>query len=274
MFVLNEEEIMNAQLIERQFAKIGARAMVRLEDQRRAGGVSLDIGRDAEGEYFDIAMPRIDRPDVRVLDIQPRLRHLLMLSEQDDGKHKFLCGHDERHWFVAAVPERAAASNVRTAFAALKPAAVHAREDQLKVKPRKRNRRRNEAFVRQGEWFFVPVPEMPQPHKMLVLHNEPIARGGGKPHRCEELFRRGGELVYVSSQHANGLAEPQYRRLISRQPKMRNLQWVAQRRNPLVFVRGKVRHADHKTIVLDGWHQVLMNTETQSLAMRHVAFID
>ena len=44
--------------------------------------------------------------------------------------------------------------------------------------------------------------------------------------------------------------------------------------NTLVFVRGKVRHPDHKTIVLHGWHQVLMNTETQAVAMRHVAFID
>jgi hypothetical protein len=66
----------------------------------------------------------------------------------------------------------------------------------------------------------------------------------------------------------------QHRRLISRNPRLQNLQWVVQRRNPLVSVRGKVRHADHKTIVLCGWHQVLMNTETQSVAMRHVAFID
>jgi len=44
---------------------------------------------------------------------------------------KFLCGHDERHWFVAAVPGRGV-SNVRTAMEALKPAAVRlesARED-------------------------------------------------------------------------------------------------------------------------------------------------
>lgn len=46
------------------------------------------------------------------------------------------------------------------------------------------------------------------------------------------------------------------------------------RRNPSVFVRGKIRHADHKTITLDDWHRVLMNTETESVAMRHVAFID
>ena len=46
------------------------------------------------------------------------------------------------------------------------------------------------------------------------------------------------------------------------------------RRNPLVYVRGRVRHADHKTIMLHGWHRVLMNTERQSQAMRNVAFLD
>ena len=41
-----------------------------------------------------------------------------------------------------------------------------------------------------------------------------------------------------------------------------------------VYARGRVWHADHKTITLRGWHRVLMNTEGQSLAMRNVAFLD
>jgi len=266
---------MSAHLIERQFDRTGARAKVHAATGRFARpGVSIDIDRDVDGEFFDIAIGRDDVPDLRVVDSRPRIRHLLLLSEQSDGKHKFLCGHDERHWFVAAVPERASVSNVQTAFEALKPVAVRQRQDQLKVKSRKRNRRRNEAFIRQGEWFFVPVPEWFRVDERLIFRNEPIARGGGKPHRCEELVRQGGELVYVSPQHPNGLTEAQYRKLISQKPKLRNIGWVAQRRNPGVFVRGKVRHADHKTVVLDGWHQVLMNTETESVAMRHVAFID
>jgi len=265
---------MNAHLIERHFAKIGARAKVHPETRRDRTGVTIDIGHDGEGEFFDIALAQPRLAEVRVVDAQPRIRHLLLMSEQEDGKHKFLCGHDERHWFVAAVPERASVSNVKTAFEALKPVTVRQREDRLKVKSRKRNRRRNEAFIRQGEWFFVPVPDWLRVDERLIFRNEPIARGGGKPHMCEELVRQGGELVYVSPQHPQGLTEMQHRRLISRNPKLRNLQWVVQRRNPLVFVRGKVRHADHKTIVLSGWHQVLMNTETQSVAMRHVAFID
>jgi len=266
---------MNAHVIGRHFDKIGARAKVHPEMRRnRTDGVTIDIGHDGEGEFFDIATGRTSPADLRVVDVQPRIRHLLLMSEQEDGKHKFLCGHDERHWFVAAVPERASVSNVKTAFEALKPVAVRQREDQLKVRSRKRNRRRNEAFVRQGEWFFVPVPQWGRVDERLILRNESIARGGGKPHICEELVRQGGELVYVSPQHPRPLTEPEYRRLISRQPRLRSLQWFTQRRNPQVFVRGKVRHADHKTIVLGGWHQVLMNTETQAMAMRHVAFID
>lgn len=260
--------------IKRQFGKIGARADVHADLTRNARtGVSIDIGRDADGEFFDIAIGR-DAPDeLTVIDAQPRLRHLLLMSRQDNDKHKFLCGHDERHWFVAAVPERAAVSNVKTAFEALKPQAVRFELNRKRVKPKNRNRRRNEAFLRQGEWFFVPVGEQNLP-EMLVLRNEPLRRGAGKPHFCEELVRIGGEIVYVSPQHPNGLTEAQYRKLISRKPKLRNLHWITQRRNPGVFVRGKVRHADHKTIVLNGWHQVLMNTETQAVAMQHVAFID
>lgn len=266
---------MKAQLIERHFAKIGARAQVHANPANdKSKALAIDIGHDGEGEFFDIAMARTARPDVRVVDVQPRLRHLLLMSDQNDGKHKFLCGHDERHWFVAAVPERASVSNVKTAFEALQPRAVQLELDRKKVKRKKRNRRRNEAFVRQGEWFFVPGPNGFNPNPLMIFHGEPLRRGNGKPHICDELVREGGELVYVSTQHPNGLTEPQYRKLISRKPELRRLGWVTQRRNPNVFVRGRVRHADHKTITLSGWHHVLMNTETRSLAMRHVAFID
>ncbi len=266
---------MNMQLIERQFTRIGARAKIHPTPRRNGvEGISIDIGSDGVGEFFDIKVAAPKLAETYVLDVQPSMRHLLLMANQADGKHKFLCGHDERHWFVAAVPERAAASTVRTAFDALKPVAVRALENRLRVKPRKRHRRRNEAFIRQGEWFFVPVPDRTYVSERLVLKNEPIARGGGKPHICEEVVRQGGLLVYVSSQHPNGVTEMERVRLISRQPQLQHLHWVAQRRNPMVFVRGRVRHPDHKTIVLGGWHQVLMNTETESMAMRHVAFID
>jgi len=45
-------------------------------------------------------------------------------------------------------------------------------------------------------------------------------------------------------------------------------------RNAGVYVRGRIRHPDHATIRLHGWHRVLMNTESQAKAMRSVAFLD
>lgn len=268
---------MNTNLIARQFEKIGARAKVRLDARSRnirSTGVSIDVVRDAKGEYFDIAADRRTVSGLSVLDAQPRMRHLLLMSRQDEAKHKFLCGHDERAWFVAAVPERVSVSNVRTAIEALKPEPVRWLQDQVhKVKPKKRNRRRNDAFLRQGEWFFIPAPWL-RVQPWLILRNEPLRRGNGKPHICEELVRHGGEVVYVSPQHPQGLTPAQHRKLVSRRPELRRLQWIVQRRNPQVFVRGRIRHADHRTIVLNDWHQVLMNTETQSVAMRHVAFVD
>ncbi len=229
---------------------------------------------DSDGEFFDISVKPDLLPDTQVIDAQPAVRHLLLMSRQDGGKHKFLCGHDERHWFVAAIPEKAPVSSVRTAFDALKPAEVRAVENRLGVKPRLQNRRRNEAFIRQGEWFFVPQEHSVVINNRLVLRNEPISRGRGKPHLCDELFRHGGEVVYVAHGYRAGLTEPERKLLLSRQPELRHLSWVVQRRNPSVLVRGRVRHPDHKTITLDGWHQVMMNTEHQSLAMRQVAFLD
>ncbi|QJW94313.1 hypothetical protein FTUN_1833 [Frigoriglobus tundricola] len=57
-------------------------------------------------------------------------------------------------------------------------------------------------------------------------------------------------------------------------PKAKRWGWRPMRRNPGVYVRGRVRHAGHATIILHGWHRVVMNTEGQSRAMRNVAFLD
>jgi hypothetical protein len=46
------------------------------------------------------------------------------------------------------------------------------------------------------------------------------------------------------------------------------------KRNAQVYVRGRIRHADHKSITLHGWHRILVNTENQFRAMRNAAFLD
>ena len=127
------------------------------------------------------------------------------MVREGDEKPKFLCGHDERHWFVAAVPESAPVGTVRAAKEALKPAEVRTAQARMRARAEARNRRKNAAFRRQGEWFFVPEPRL-KVDETLVLRDEPITRGnGGKPHRCEFCYRTGGETVYVCSRHPNGV---------------------------------------------------------------------
>jgi hypothetical protein len=211
---------------------------------------------------------------IAVLDVQPADRHVLLLVRQGRDKGKFLCGHDESHWFVAGIPESAPVGTVRQAKEALKPVEIQTAQARQGLRANARNRRKNAAYRRQGEWFFLPVAEMIVDEK-LVLHDEPLARGdGGKPHWAEFCYRTGGETVYVCSRYSNGVIGLLYKAILAGNPKANSWGWRTMRRNAGVYVRGRIRHPDHATIRLHGWHRVLMNTEGQSKAMRNVAFLD
>src|SRR5271169_6585882 len=92
----------------------------------------------------------------------------------------------------------------------------------------------------------------------LILRDEPISRGGGsKPHRCEFCYRTAGELVYVCPKWPDGVTPEVYRRILdSEYADAKSWGWRAMRRNAIVYVRGRIRHADHKTINLNVWHRV------------------
>jgi hypothetical protein len=227
---------------------------------------------DRKGEFFEIVKQPGGEAELAVLDVQPADRHLLLLVREGKDKSKFLCGHDERHWFVAGIPETAPVGTVRQAKEALKPTEVQNRQVGLKAK--ERNKRKNKAYRRQGEWFFLPVPGFVVDEK-LVLPKEPLRRGnGGKPHWADFCYRTGGETVYVCSRYPNGVTEAQYKGILAGSPKATGWGWRTMQRNPGVYVKGRIRHADHATITLHGWHHVLMNTEGQSKAMKNVAFLD
>lgn len=267
---------MNTEHIRRGFAAIGARFILSPEIQRRntaaSAGYAIDIGRDRHGEFFQLRVaPEAEaRLKLLILQARPSDRHLLLLCK-GDAKDRYLCGHDERSWFVAAVP--GGASSVADAFETLKPREVRTVQGRNGLTARQRNRRRNRAFRRQGEWFFVPAPELVVDPK-LVLRDEPIRRGAGNAHLVEWLYRQGGQRVYVHRRWPNGVSEEDYSRILAQNPGIRPSEWRVMVRDPLVYARGSVRHPDHRTIVLHGWHRVLMNTETQSRAMAHMAFLD
>ncbi|MDD3642912.1 MAG: hypothetical protein PHQ19_05575, partial [Candidatus Krumholzibacteria bacterium] len=106
----------------RHFEAIGARVKCAPFDRgerrwryRRMPAFSIDILTDRDGEFFKLDL-RDDAPEFEVLQVLPRERHLLLITST---KRRFLCGHDERRWFVAEI--HAPVSTVRDAKRALMP---------------------------------------------------------------------------------------------------------------------------------------------------------
>ena len=285
MCVPARSQLMNANHIESQFAAMGARIKVReIASRWRQGSrtwlsptdFAVDIQRDGRGEFFELRVPGhlSETLAVSVMQAEPKQRHLLLFVRQPGEPpqlDRFLCGHDERQWFVAAVP--GGASSVRQAMDALQPKDVQEALTRHHVSSRKRYARKNRAFRRQGEWFFVPEPAFVV-NEQLVLRHEPLRRGRGQPHLVEELYRTGGETVHVCRQHPNGVTPDEYRSLLQHHPAAARWAWQVMRRQPGVYARGTVQHRDHATITLPFWHRVIMNTETQSRTMANVAFLD
>ena len=262
--------------IVRGFIQMGARVKLDCVASRVIGSHSfrIDVERDNMGELFTIRHANDVR--LQVLDVRENDRHLLLFALGKRGKRMseqrsfFLCGHDERAWFAAAVPESRSLASVQDAKDALKPDAVWESMRKHDVPMEQRDRRWTKAFVRQGEWFFLPRPDL----KVLpknILANEPIQRGGGKPHLCAELFRIGGENVMVSDKYPNGITPFAYFYLPKEEQAGR---WRTMTRDALVYVRGAVSHPDHDTIHLPFWHEVVMNTEHQAASRRNLAFLD
>jgi hypothetical protein len=262
--------------LDKQFDRMGARVKVRPFGQNRWGrntnglGVSVDIRRDEKGEYFDLRLDD-DHCDLSVLQVEPKDRHLLLLAKTDKDKFRYLCGHDERHWFVAAIPESTPVSTVKAAKLALQPDEVRG----ISVPSKYAARRKNKGWIRQGEWFFVPVGNKKFNWTIQVLKNEPMQRNdGGKPHYAEFLVRYGGEDVWVSRRYPSGVSDEEYTKIMNSSAEAKNWYWSRMRRNPEVYVKGKISHSDHATIILDGWHRVYMNTEAKARARASVVFLD
>ncbi|HET6410038.1 MAG TPA: hypothetical protein VFG14_19260 [Chthoniobacteraceae bacterium] len=240
---------------------------------RRRIDYALDIVSDRHGQSFELQLSeeREKQLEINVLQCERRDRHLLLLVKSPVAKDRFLCGHDEREWFVAAVP--GTASNVVQAKLALQPEGVRHAADLAGLSTRERIRRHNRAFLRQGEWFFIPAPGL-HVDPRLILKDEPIRRGAGKPHMVAEAYRTGGERVLICNRHPNGVSETEYKRILASTPGAQGWGWQRRMRNAAVYARGPVRHRDHATLTLHDWHQVLMNTESNTRQMANLAFID
>ena len=114
------------------------------------------------------------------------------------------------------------------------------REAHRKLAPDGVHRARRLKVRRQGEWFFVPARS--RDDRTLLGEAQDLGRirqnvgltAGGRPHFVQEHMEIDGD----------------------------------------VFVRGRVRHPDHKVIVLKDWHRVLRNTEDVTVRPTGMSWVD
>jgi hypothetical protein len=272
-------------MIEKQFAKMGARAVVEKHPQNR---FDLDVKTDSKGEFFLIRVPGDRDIKLQATEVREDLRHLLLHVDDPYGdprrrtkevpkithpdehvKEKYLCGHDERHWFAANVGNRGV-NGVTSAMEFLRPLEVDQELSKKKVRAKNKNKRRNKAYRRQGEWFFMARPDF-DPTGQVIHKDEPIQRNPrSKPHIVEELIRTGGHVVYVTTRHPQGMSPEERNHLFLNNPEAKKWDWRTRVAEPKMYVRGKVRHPDHATITLHGWHEVEINEERTSSNLRFI----
>ena len=224
--------MVSPEILERKFREVG----VPLHLVADRSWFTITVGRNRTGEWITLSP---GDAEVVVMDADREHHQLLLLAKTSDAyggrtKQKILCGQDERSLFTVAVPGLggAAVNTVAAAHEALKPAEIRTAESREATRRRPRRRGRGLAFVRQGDWFFVPHPDLPLdlPGARKRVH---LGRGGGNSHVVDYL--RGDERQFYS----------QFARSFGSGP---------------VYARGFVRHREHRPIHLRCWHEVFPNT--------------
>ena len=260
----------------------------------------MDVGRKVSGtrrtEWFEIWPGHVDNK-IQILDVDNKLNQILLLVhepervfETEEFKHKgyrksldqqsddrryelnelglnfketktkfiiiektspvvrhFLMGVDERQLFVAQLV--GSSSNINEARKQL-GSTVKFHEGVRKMSPK-----------RQGEWFFLRATRdqediielFIQKNKAWVIKKANIGeyagRASGNPHVADELV-----VITDDKATIERLGWSKFKR--KKIPK-----GTLPVRYEQVYVRGKIRHIDHKTLKYTHWHQVVLNNE-------------
>jgi hypothetical protein len=200
--------------------------------------------------FFDDFLKRMQRHtnEIERKDIvQNKDNRWVIMRHTPERKRHFLMGRDERQLFICQLPKLV--KNVPEAFDSLKHPTVLFFEG------------RNKNVVRQGEWFFLNATglELEKINRLLEAKKIDIKKGqnigaiaqdrlfvAGNPHVADEIVCIPAKMLLRG--------------------------WSA--REQELFVRGCVRHHDHKTIVCGNWKKVLRNTEVQDTESAISGWID
>jgi len=173
--------------------------------------------------------------------------HFIITEKTDSRVRHFLMGVDERQLFVAQLTE--GVTNINVARSLLGNT-VRFHEGVRKMSPK-----------RQGEWFFLKATQEQeelievfiQKNKAWIVDKANIGQYAGRPRGNPHVA---DELIVITDDEAT------VERLgWSKGRRKRNPKGTLPVRYNQVYVRGKIRHIDHKTIKYSHWYQVILNNE-------------
>lgn len=163
--------------------------------------------------------------------------HVIVRQTTDGAMRYFLMGVDERQLFIAQLTN--AATTVDGARKLLGRTVQFAE-----------GKRKGSSLDRQGEWFFLETSQGQRDHidqliqqNKISVHKKAVigtfASRGGKPHTADELVSLPLNKISEKARLAHGFP------VRSRQ----------------IYIRGAVRHSDHKTVKFSQWREVIANNE-------------
>ena len=263
---------MCTEVLERRFAAIGARLNV---GGPRVGAPRIDVGTDRRASTSTSASPAAAaRSTLEVVDVEPRrsapapARARRRREEQVPVRSRRAALVRRRGPRGRARRDRRGGGEGRAAAGAVRDGGRprHGRSIRSAVGTRPTSVRASGSSSRRPS--SIRRPE-------LVLRNEPLSRGRGKAHVLELAYPpRRRDVVWVKPPSSErNQRRAQFDGSTDRSSGVSG-GWTRFVRDPELFAKGAVRHPDHATIVLRGWHRVVMNTEQGARAMRHVAFLD
>jgi len=198
----------------------------------------------------DMADERRYRLNELGLDFRETKTKFIIIEKTTSVVRHFLMGVDERQLFVAQLVGGTA--NINEARKQL-GSTVKFHEGVRKMSPK-----------RQGEWFFLRATMDQEEHIKLLLEKNKIwvekkasigqyaGRNSGNPHTADELV----VIPNDPRMSPERVKESKWKR--GKTPIVRGAYPTRSRE---VYVRGKIRHIDHKTLKYTHWYQVILNNE-------------
>lgn len=196
---------------------------------------------------FEITIPAGSRrPDD--IFVRESGRQIVVRRKTEEGTRHMLLGLDERgHPFVTQLPRNAI--SVKQAHDILKPPSVEGKQVRGKGANYRKRGQKAEQILRQGEWFFIEADQATQDllatRENLIEKNIPIgpafsgeiARSRGKVRQWRGNPHVADEVLILN---ANSRRQ--------------------------VYVRGRVKHAEHATLRFTKWMRIERNTEAGAAA--------